>query len=115
MRRIFFKGLKFKSLLYVYAHRFPTFLDSFSLLLHKFDFMKLFTCFFTCLMKPSPVFHSHWSMSSVSTVDPSLAAVKMRQIDLSQAAFGMIYRFLGGFPHAFTGPKSPQWSPEEGF
>ncbi len=51
----------------------------------------------------------------VFSVGPSLAAVKMRQIDLSQAAFGMIYRFLGGFPHAFTGPKSPQWSPEEGF
>jgi hypothetical protein len=31
MRRIFFKGLKFQSLLCVYAHMFPTVLDSFSL------------------------------------------------------------------------------------
>jgi hypothetical protein len=92
MRRIFFKGLKFLSLLCVYAHRFTTFLDSFSLLRILFSVLV-----------------------DVFSVDPSLAAVKMRQIDLSQAAFGIIYRFLGGFPHAFTGPKSPQLSPEEGF
>jgi hypothetical protein len=61
------------------------------------------------LMNPPSV------LVDVFSVDPSLATVKMRQIDWSQAAFGLIYRFLGGFPHAFTGPKSPQCSPEEGF
>jgi hypothetical protein len=38
-----------------------------------------------------------------SSVVSSLAAVKMRQINLPKAAFGMV--FTGGFPFAFSGSK----------
>jgi hypothetical protein len=38
-----------------------------------------------------------------SSVDPSLATEKMRQIFLKQAAVGIIYMITGGLLYAFSG------------
>jgi len=82
-------------------------------MLYKFDFIKLFTCFFTCLINPPQ--NSILCIGRCLQCRPLIGCSENAPNWLVTSSFCMIYRFLGGFPHAFTGPKSPQWSPEEGF